>query len=44
MHQQIAEREAEIAQLRAADADADVTDIIGDVFGRLVAARMTGGK
>jgi hydrogenase maturation factor len=44
MHQRIAEREAEIAKLRAANADADVTDVIRDVFGRLVAARMAEGK
>ena len=44
MHVRIAEREAEIAKLRAANVSGDVTDVVRDVFGRLVAARLSEGK
>ena len=45
MHERIAERETEIKGLRAVNAhDGDVTDVVRDVFGRLVAARLSEGK
>lgn len=45
MHERIAGRETEIKSLRAVNAhDGDVTDVVRDVFGRLVAARLSEGK
>lgn len=46
MYEKIKTREAELVQLRGMPgaSDDDVADAIGDVFGRLVNARLTDGK
>ena len=46
MRERIAEREAELLKLRATDgqSDAERAELIKDVFGRLVDARLSDGK
>ena len=46
MKERIAEREAELKKLRATDgqSEAERAELIKDVFGRLVDARLSGGK